>query len=136
MLKLAEKTEANLKSAALPSDRQSEKVYIIPPSRTRYLSEISENNRKYDQWAFAQRKVAQKLYAIQQSIEALDSDSASAAVDALKKKFEQLKRDLDPKNLDVIEGWLDRLKSYHEPLFKYKVRDKEIAIKTHTESLS
>ena len=26
----------------------SEKIFVIPPSRVRYLSEISENNRNYD----------------------------------------------------------------------------------------
>jgi methylmalonyl-CoA mutase len=26
----------------------SEKVWIIPPAKSRYLSEISENNRRYD----------------------------------------------------------------------------------------
>src|SRR5699024_12092482 len=29
------------------TDEMSEKVFVIPPARTRYLSEISENNRIY-----------------------------------------------------------------------------------------
>jgi methylmalonyl-CoA mutase len=31
-----------------PTTEESEKIYIIPPARTRYLSEISETCRKYD----------------------------------------------------------------------------------------
>ena len=41
-----------------------EKIYIIPPRRNRYLSEIAENNRAYDEDVENQVKVAQKLYGI------------------------------------------------------------------------
>ena len=46
----------------------SEKIYIIPPKRTRYLSEISENNRAYDTWAEKEAETADKLYALAQTI--------------------------------------------------------------------
>jgi methylmalonyl-CoA mutase len=36
----------------------SEKIYVIPPHRTRYLSEIAESNRHYDE-ALTQEQVAQ-----------------------------------------------------------------------------
>jgi methylmalonyl-CoA mutase len=42
----------------------SEKIYIIPPHRTRYLAEIAENNRNYDKWTNEQKEIAQKLYSI------------------------------------------------------------------------
>jgi methylmalonyl-CoA mutase len=44
------------------------KFYIIPPSKTRYLSEISENNRSYDKRLNAQAEVAQKLYGIKKQL--------------------------------------------------------------------
>jgi methylmalonyl-CoA mutase len=47
----------------------SEKIFVIPPHRTRYLSEIAENNRKYDETALTQVEVAQKLYGIYKTIE-------------------------------------------------------------------
>ncbi len=31
-----------------PTEEEPEKAFVIPPARTRYLSEISENNRAYD----------------------------------------------------------------------------------------
>src|SRR5678816_3514192 len=49
----------------------SEKVYIIPPNRTRYLSEISETCRNYDKWVDEQSALAQRLYAIDKSIDAV-----------------------------------------------------------------
>ena len=40
----------------------SEKIFIIPPARTRYLSEISENNRAYDTRVEEQARIAERLY--------------------------------------------------------------------------
>src|SRR5690606_26311693 len=55
------------------SNENSEKLYIIPPSRVRYLSEISENNRNYDKQAAEQVEIAQKLYGIYKTIESVSN---------------------------------------------------------------
>jgi methylmalonyl-CoA mutase len=46
----------------------SEKIFVIPPHRTRYLSEIAEQ-QKYDVSAVSQEQVAQKLYGIFKTLE-------------------------------------------------------------------
>jgi isobutyryl-CoA mutase len=69
MNKVDEKTGSALNSSFETTEDQSEKIYIIPPNRTRYLSEISENNRGYDQKAEQQQEVAQKLYGIFKTLE-------------------------------------------------------------------
>ena len=56
------------------TDEMSEKIFIIPPKRTRYLSEIAENNRHYDEWAAGQAEVADKLYAIQRTMESISEE--------------------------------------------------------------
>ncbi len=71
--KLAERTGADLKSTFQITNEMSEKVFIIPPKRTRYLSEIAENNRGYDKTAAEQAEVAQKLYSLRKSIETLEN---------------------------------------------------------------
>ncbi len=43
---------------------------------------------------------------------------------------------LDPYNWEVITGWDEKVKKYKDPIYSFKVRDKEIKIETHTESLS
>jgi len=43
---------------------QAEKVYIIPPDRTRYLAEIAENSAAYGEWVNEQCKVAQQLFQV------------------------------------------------------------------------
>src|SRR5690606_9901264 len=50
MDKLVEKTDTDLVSTFEITKEMSEKVFVIPPSRNRYLSEIAENNRSYDNW--------------------------------------------------------------------------------------
>ncbi|HEY0654296.1 MAG TPA: methylmalonyl-CoA mutase family protein [Chryseosolibacter sp.] len=137
--KLVEKTGANLKSTFEITREMSEKIFVIPPNRTRYLSEITENNRKYDAWAKEQKEIAQKLYAIQKSIDTFkDStlDDKDRLIKVLQEQFEKLKLNFDPKNWKLLSEWSDKVKKYKDPVFKFKVRDKEIGIQTHSESLS
>ncbi len=65
------KTGSNFKSDFHASDEMSEKVFIIPPSRNRYLSEISETVRKYNTWTEEQAEIAEKLYQLQGTKEIL-----------------------------------------------------------------
>jgi methylmalonyl-CoA mutase len=133
--KVVEKTGAQLKSTFQITREMSEKIFVIPPHRTRYLSEISENNRKYDKWVEDQAEVAEKLYAINKTIQTLKESDASI-VKVLQAEFDRVKLNLDPKNWILIEKWSNVVKKYKEPVFKFKVRDKEIGIQTHSESLS
>lgn len=66
------KTNAGLKSDFHASDEMSEKVFIIPPSRNRYLSEISETVRKYNVWSEEQAEIAEKLYQLNGTKSILD----------------------------------------------------------------
>lgn len=139
MDKLVEKTGANLKSTFKITEEMSEKIFVIPPDRTRYLSEISENNRGYDKWVNEQVAVADKLWGLQSSIEAMKAsniDDKDRLVKALQETFEQEKLNFDPKNWATLEAWENKRATYKEPVFKFKVRDKELSIETHTESLS
>jgi methylmalonyl-CoA mutase len=138
MDKIVSKTSANLSSTFASSNEMSEKLYIIPPARSRYLSEISENNRKYDAWARRQAEIAQKLYGIHKTIASLkESKVDNAAVFAeLEKLSAALLLELDPKNKHVIDTWEEAKAQYKNEYYIFKVRDKELKIKTHTESLS
>jgi methylmalonyl-CoA mutase len=46
---------------------------VIPPHRTRYLSEIAESNRKYDETALSQQHVAQN-YMVFKTIESVSGN--------------------------------------------------------------
>ncbi|WP_424963429.1 methylmalonyl-CoA mutase family protein [Ekhidna sp.] len=131
---IAEKTDTDLKSSFASTDEMSEKVFIIPPKRTRYLSEITETIRGYNEKAFEQKEVAQKLYSLEKSGEILkDQKDALAAIDKAK---EELKLDLDPHNLKLLEEWDAKKANYEGEEYSYEVRGKEIKVETTTETLS
>ena len=136
MNKVAEKTQTDLKSHFELTPEMSEKIYVIPPNRTRYLSEITENNRGYNLWVEKQAEVAEKLYAIDKTIRTLNAHTNHELVKLLNAEFDRVKLELDPKNFKLIEEWSDKRTAYKNEFYTFKVRDKEIKIKTHTESLS
>ena len=132
--KISVKTGAALKSTFHANRQMSEKIFVIPPGRTRYLSEISENNRAYDKWVNEQSETAQQLYALQKVAALLKNETSTGQ--KIQEEISKLKLNIDPKNQKLIEEWPARVKSYKDPVFRFKVRDKEIGIKTHAESLS
>lgn len=155
MDKVVEKTGADLKSTFEITKEMSEKIYVIPPNRTRYLSEIAENNRSYDAKVVTQKEVAQKLFGIYKTIASVSgqepildkagikdgqfekADETSAAfLGLLIKEFDRVKMNFDPYNWEVILTWDEKVNKYKNPVYSFKVRDKEIKIDTHSESLS
>ncbi|WP_057938122.1 methylmalonyl-CoA mutase family protein [Algoriphagus resistens] len=117
----------------------SEKIYIIPPARTRYLSEISEINRNYDVWVEEQREIAQQLYSITKSIEAIQTTSVAdkdRLVKELQEVYAQVELEFDPKNKKWLEEWASESAKFAEDFYVFKVREKEIRIKTYSTSLS
>ncbi len=161
MDKLVEKTEADLHSKMEITTAMSEKIFVIPPARVRYLSEIAENNRAYDKDVDEQIVVAQKLYGIYQTILSLTNVTSSAVEKSLLTKsgldsdeivseltedkefvklllaqFEKVKMNLNPYNWEIILNWQEKVQKYKDPIYSFKVRDKEIKIQTHSESLS
>ncbi|MFT5166846.1 MAG: methylmalonyl-CoA mutase [Saprospiraceae bacterium] len=137
---VSEKTKADFKSNLKISAEESEKIFIIPPARTRYLSEISENNRQYDRWVDNQCEIARKLFGIQQSIEAIEKldkvEHKETILNGLKKAYEDWELDLDGQCKRILDSWAAKKDNYYSDEFIYKVRDKEIKVPTFTTSLS
>jgi len=130
---IQEKTGADFDTAMKDQAEMSEKIYIIPPNRTRYLSEISETVRNYNEWAEKQGIIADKLYTLKKSMEEIDDENTKSV---LNEQYKKVELDLDPKNLQILDNWDEKVKCYKDPEFVFNVRDKEIRIETHTESLS
>ena len=143
---IKEKTGISFQSQFQGKDEMQEKIYIIPPSRTRYLAEIADTVRDYNHRCEDQATVAQHLYVIRETINLLkqkvsnEERKASAeekkAQDLLEEQFELVKEQLEPKNWELLQEWENKKDRYAQPEFVYKVRDKEIRVETHTESLS
>jgi methylmalonyl-CoA mutase len=156
MDKLVEKTGVDLKTGFQISEEMSEKIFVIPPARVRYLSEISESNRAYDKKGKAQVAVAQKLYGIYKTIASVAETTVGISkfgidqenlkqfqvaerydfIKLLLAEFDRVKMNLDPYNWEIILSWEAKVQQYKNPVYTFKVRDKEINIETHTKSLS
>ncbi|MEN9700646.1 MAG: hypothetical protein RLZZ301_1844 [Bacteroidota bacterium] len=139
MDRVVQKTGAALQSTFTITREMSEKVFVIPPDRTRYLSEISENNRAYDKWVEAQVTVATKLQGLQVSIDTLSASSIEdkdRLIKGLQEAFEHEKLNFDPKNWEIIQNWDAKKQAFKNPEYQFKVRDKILSVQTHTESLS
>ena len=73
----------------------SEKIYIIPPERVRYLSEISGTIRDYNEWVNKQALVADKIQYLSNSIKLVDDKKIK---DILKEKLSSIKEKLSKEN--------------------------------------
>ena len=139
MDQIVEKTGSKLVSTFEITREMSEKIFVIPPERTRYLSEISENNRAYDKWVNEQVEVAVKLQGLDSSIESLknsDIEDKDRLIKNVQELFEKEKLNFDPKNWELLQNWKNKKKAFENPIYEFKVRDKVLKMKTHTESLS
>ena len=102
----------------------SEKIFVIPPERTRYLSEISENNRAYDKWVNEQVEVAVKLQGLDSSIESLknsDIEDKDRLIKNVQELFEKEKLNFDPKNWELLQNWKDKKEAFENPVYEFKV---------------
>jgi methylmalonyl-CoA mutase len=129
---LAERANAPFAVPYSASEQSSEKLFVIPPKRTRYLSEIAEQVRAYNAWTEEQAETADQLQSLQEA-QRLIADNASEALD---EKAKEVRMDLDPKILEWLEHWPELKARYEDTVYTFQVRGKEIKIETHQESLS
>lgn len=130
---IGQKTAVQFKSAIKLTTGESEKIYIIPPGRTRYLSEISEANRQYNQWVNKQSIIAHQWQALKTTSALINE---KAVVDSIQNKEHEILEILDGSSKSIIEKWEDQKRKYKSDEYIYRVRDKEIRVPTFTTSLS
>jgi len=129
------------------TQEESEKIYIIPPDRIRYLAEIVESSNVYKQWVNEQCKIAQQLYGLsvtqQLAGESLtpalskgEGGGTHALESALREIQEHLEGHLHPECKRLLKQWPETVKQYTAEDFIYKVRNKEIRQPLYYTSLS
>ena len=144
--------------ALLSKGGESEKIYIIPPDRNRYLAEIVESSVEYKQWVNEQCKVAQQLYQVQGVIrltegltqtlstpiaiggEGLRNSKILSKGDDLSGTLTDIQKHLEdhlhPECKRLLKQWPETVKQYTAENFIYKVREKEIRQPLYYTSLS
>lgn len=118
---------------------------VIPASRVRYLSEISENNRNYDQLVKDQAAIASKLYQLNGVLEILQTKGSKApskggslgeVLDAIQQQIVFFTDQLTPVSKKLIQNWDEKVKEYQKDFYEYTVRDKVIKLPMYSKSLS
>jgi methylmalonyl-CoA mutase len=145
MDKIVSKTGSELRSSFEVSNEMSEKIYIIPPARTRYLSEITESIRRYDEYVKSQALVAEDCQQLKGAMHQFyqrrafsggEENRYNSIGNELSSYYDERIADLSGENRRIIDGWENKIENYRSEYFSYTVRGKEIKVKTHSESLS
>ncbi|MCP4883846.1 MAG: methylmalonyl-CoA mutase family protein [Flavobacteriales bacterium] len=154
--KLNDMSQKSFISSMEVSADLSEKLFIIPPKRVRYLSEISDTNSQYDQWSKDQSALAQKLYGIYLTLQSLSNkeigldnnglifstldektdEETKSLMERLLLEFNAVKMNLSPFNWEHIIGFQAKKQAYKNEIYHFKVRNKNIEIETHATTLS
>ncbi len=116
------------------AEGESKKQYIIPPARVRYLSEITETIRKYDEEVEAQSAIARKLFGVENTLPLIQDNEV--AIKALEDAKANLTQDLKRENKAILDGWEQKKAAYTAPEFVYQVRGRDIKVENYTKSLS
>ena len=109
---------------------------VIPPGRVRYLSEIAENNRGYDQLVKEQSALASKLYQLQGARKTLQEKADDALLQLIDQQIRFLTEQLTPVSRKLIHHWPEKVAEYQKDFYEYTVRDKTIRQAMTSTSLS
>ncbi len=110
----------------LPVSAES-KQHVVPPDRTRYLSEIVEAIRSYDEWVGEQAIAADRIYRL--------TGAAEAGADVAE-ELSATEEELTAENRKALERWEGMIAEYSGEEFVYYVRGREIRVPLHHVTLS
>ena len=161
MKAIASKTQAPLESSMVLTPGMSEKRWIIPPERTRYLAEIVETCEAADAFVRAQAHVARRMYQLRGSIEVLREtvgkkrleivepagpadtvqvtqrvESEPTYIAELEAAYRELESRLAPECKTLLDEWPATKRRYSAAKYQFQVRDKVIELDLVSETLS
>ena len=108
---------------------------IIPPSRVRYLSEIADEVRKYNQLVEEQSTLASNLYKLHGSL-SLFGEADVEVKKQIQEKITVIEKKMFPVCKKLIDEWEETKKRYEADFLEYQVRDKVVRRPLKTISLS
>ncbi|MFO7665189.1 MAG: methylmalonyl-CoA mutase family protein [Desulfobacterales bacterium] len=121
--------------------KSTSKTIIIPPERTRYLSEIADTLRNYHRETKDQSVAVRMLWHLEEtekivSCETGKEESTNAILSRLKEEIAIANQRLSDETKNVLADWGEIKKSYAGDDLVYRVRNKEISLPLYTRSLS
>ena len=161
MLAMVEKTGAPLQPQVEAGEEESEKQWIIPPEKVRYLAEIVETNESVDTHVRRQAQLARRMYQLRGTIETLRANVGKKRLDIveptesgdtvkvtervegepeylseLERLYQDLEERLHPQSKKLLEEWPATKKRYAAAKYQYEVRGKVFEQELITETLS
>lgn len=159
MDKLVERTQkTHLQSDFAISEGMSEKIYIIPPERVRYLAEICESAEAYKEFVLEQSQIARQMYQLNGTIQQLRANIGKTKIEVeqnedlvkaiefvqgepdylkdLIQMYQDLEARLDAESKKSLQDWAELVKRYQAEKYQFKVRDKIIEQDLYYTSLS
>ena len=158
---LVKKTAAPLQSHFKITAGMSEKKWIIPPDRTRYLAEISEACDANDLNVRAQAAIARRMYQLHGTIETLRANVGKRRLEIVEPRsaddvvqvtqvvdgepvyvaelvalYHDLESRLSAESKQLLAEWPAMKRRYAAAKYQFQVRDKVIELDLTTESLS
>ncbi|MFN8345793.1 MAG: methylmalonyl-CoA mutase family protein [Spirosomataceae bacterium] len=109
---------------------------VIPSDRVRYLAEIVENARNYEQFVNDQSALARQLYQLDGTLQTLTKFQIVDKADQLKTIYAELEARLHYDCKRLLEAWPETIKKYRADNYQFKVRDRVIEQELWTETLS
>ncbi len=141
--KVAEKMGVKFNSGIKrPSQKKStSRTIIIPPERTRYLSEIADTLRSYHAVTKEQSGAVRKLWHLEEAKKAVISgagkeEETKAALSRLKEEAVKAAENIFDETRNILGDWGEIKKNYSKDELVYSVRDREIRLPLFTISLS
>ncbi len=160
MATIVAKTGTDLASSATLTKGMSERRFVIPPARVRYLAEIVESSRDYDRFVAGQTAIARQMYQLNGTIEMLRAGigqkrievvepTAAGVVTAIERvegepdylqdlvdRYQELESRLDQACRQSLREWPRTVERYRADKYQFKVREKTIEQDLYRESLS
>ncbi len=107
---------------------------IIPGARQRYLSEIAEGIRAYDEQVLAEAEKARQVQHLEGAARVLRETEQST--EALEEAARTARRELAATTVRDLDGWQQLVESYQGEEYVYQVRGRDIKVPTYTTSLA
>jgi methylmalonyl-CoA mutase len=118
----------------------SSKTIIIPPERTRYLSEIADAIRAYHQQTKDQSRALRDFWHLNETARRLGGDDPNAdsqlVLARLQEEIRKAEGALEPDTLACMAEWEKIKDIYAQKELVYQVRNREIRVPLQVESLS
>ncbi len=111
------------------------KTIIIPPERTRYLSEIADTVRNYHQQTAEQAERLRTRWHFEEVIKTID-DAPEELLAHLKQNDATASESIREETRKVLDEWQIVQEVYGGEELVYMVRDREIRVPLYTDSLS